>query len=313
MSEQNNQNSLREAENNVSVEGLLLEKDIHKGTTSKNVPYLSVDLTLEVDENEQHRVSMFATETKKDGTPNKLYESLTTVAEDYKAVGDDGVGREEADYVNVNQAQFRMNDYVGKDGNVRSFPQINAVFANRVEGRDPNPHAKFDVEIVVAGVVEEHDKDENETGRAVLKGYLPLYGGQVAPMEFVVDGEGGGAEYVLDNYENGNTVQVWGTLINKREEHTTKVEGAFGGDKEKTTYTTIREYLVSGGSEAYDEDSAKAYDTSLIKKALSEREVYLEELKEKNKEKQTGAKQGFGGGAKKKTKKVDISDDSLPF
>lgn len=310
MSNENKQ-SLRIAENNISLEGLLLEKDVHEGETQKNVDYLSVDLTLEVAENEQHRVSMFATATKKDGTPNKLYESLRTVADDYKAVGDEGVGREHADHVNINQAEFRMNDYVNKDGQVRSFPQINAVFANRVESREPNLHAKFDVEVVVASVSEEIDRDtEEETGRANVKGYIPLYGGKVAPIEFVVTEDGAG--YVLDNYENGDTVTVWGTLINKREEHTTKVEGAFGGDKEKTTYTTVRENLITGGSEPYDDDSPKAYDTGLIKQALSEREVYLEELIEKNKEKQSGAKKGFDTGSTKK-KKVDINNDDLPF
>lgn len=309
MTEQNNQN-LRQAENDISLEGLLLEKRVHEGVTQDKKDYLSVDLTLEVAPNEQHQVSLFSTATKKDGTPNGIYTSLRTVADEYKAVGDEGVGRENADHVTINQAEIRMNDYVGQDGQLRSFPQINATFANRVEGREPNPHAKFDVEVVVANIVEEFDKNEEETGRAKVKGYIPLYGGNIAEVDFVVTNDGAG--YVLDNYENGDTVQVWGELINKREEHTTTIPAGFGKDQKKTTYTTVREYLITGGSEPYDEDSPKVYDTGLIKTALNEREVYLEGLVEKSKQKKGGAKKGFDTGSSSK-KKRDIKDDSLPF
>lgn len=307
MTEQNT--TLRQANNNVSIEGLLLEKKVHEGTTQTGSEYLSVDLTIAVSDTEQHQVSLFSTKLKKDGTENGIYASLRTVADDYKAAGDEGVGKDQADYVTINQGELRVNDYVGQDGQLRSFPQINATFVNRVEGREPNPHAKFDVEMVVANAVEEVVNDE-ETGRTKVKGYIPLYGGRIAPMEFVVTEEG--ASFVLDNYENGSTVQVWGDLINKREETVTEVEGAFGGNNKKKTYTTVREQLVTGGTEPYDEDSPKAYDTELIKKALNEREVYLEELVAKNKEKKTGAKQGFGDNNSAPKKKRDVSGD-LPF
>lgn len=311
MTEQNNKNSLRQAENSVSIEGLLLEKEIHEGETANGAKYLSVELTIEIAKNEQHPVKMFSTATKKDGTPNGIYTSLRTVADDYNAVADDGIGRENADHITINQAEIRMNDYVGGDGQIRSFPQINAVFANRVEGREPNPHAKFDVEVVVANVIEEYDKNEEETGRAKLKGYLPLYGGKIAPLEFIVNENGSG--YVLDNYENGNTVQVWGEMINKREEIVQEVEGAFGGSNIKKKYSTVREYVITGGSEVYEEDNPNSYDVELLKTALNEREVFLEELKSKKQEKKGGKKTGFDTGASAKKTKREVKDDGLPF
>lgn len=303
--------TLREAENTVEIEGLLLEIESRSGEVGTDKEYLSATLTIATNEDrtEQHQVEMFASKYKKDGTENGVFNSLQTVVEEYKSV--DKHGLEEADYVRINRGRLQKNDYVGGDGQLRSNPQISTPFVNRVDaGEEVDLHAKFEVELIVDRVIEEFGKDEEETGRAILHGFIPLYGGRVIPFEFVVHEDG--AEYVLDNYEKGDTVFVYGDIINRREEKTTKIESAFGEDRVKKTTSYIREFLIRGGTEPYDEDDPKAFDPEVVRKALAEREAYLEELVEKNKNKDKKKKSGFDT-TQKKSKKRAIEEDELPF
>lgn len=304
-----NKTTLRIADNKIEIEGILVEIDSKEGVTGTGSEYLSAKLTIETAPNEHHTVEQFATKTKADGTENGLYKSLRTVVDEYQSVQE--VGKEEADKVRVTNGELRVNDYVGGDGQLRSFPKFSAVFVNRVEGKDEFvPRAKFEVELVVDRVLEEI-KDDEETGRAILHGYVPLYGGKVAPFEFKVAKDG--AEYVLDNYSKGDTVFVYGDIINHTEKKVITTEAAFGADKEDIKYFTTRELVITGGTEPYDEDNPNTYDLDLIAKALNEREVYLEELVTKSKEKKSntgGRKAGFDTTPKKSR---NIEDDDLPF
>lgn len=318
MSEQKNQ--LRQAKNVAEVEGLLLEKQVFTGNmkTGDKDPFISVNLTIETEPGNTHRVSLFSREKNKKGEISGLYKGLETVVNEFKAVADDGVGRENADKVKVvpSNAEFTngalgLNDFYNDRG-LNSFPQINAMSVTRLkESDDYNPRATFSTELVVQSVVEEIDREtEEETGRAILKGYIPLYGGRVIPYEFVVTEDG--ADFALNNYEQGQTVSVFGDIINKSITTKTTTPMAFGQDKEEISTEYERENLILGGSEPYDEDSPQAFDPATIKKALGEREVYLEELKAKyEQDKKPAAKTGFDTTAS--SKPATPSKNDLPF
>lgn len=306
-----NANQLRQAENKVEIEGLLLEIESKEGTTSDGREYLSATLTIETGENKQHNISMFSMKLKADGTENGIYNSLKTVVDEYKSVAE--VGRDEADRVRTTTGSIALNEYVGQDGQLRSYPQIDATFVNRVDAGDEyEPKAEFQTEMVVSKVIEEIDKNtEEETGRVKLSGYIPLYGGKVIPFDFVVNEDG--SPYVEDNYEPGDTVFVYGDIVNRKEQTVRKIEAAFGADKEEIHYNTVREWIVTGGLEPYDEDDPKAYSTEAIKKALAEREVYLEEMKEKAKNKDNKKQRGGFDTRPKKKKTSEPNFDDLPF
>lgn len=314
---QENIMEIKEGKNEVTLEGKLLEIDSFEGTTGDGREYLSATLTVETGESEQVNIELFSMKLTNSGAENSIYKSLRTVVDEYKSVAK--VGKEEADIVRVeaptgsfNNGTIGLNDYVGGDGQLRSFPQINATFVNRVDkGEEVNPHAKFAVEILVDRIIEEFDKEENETGRVILHGYIPQYGGKVIPFEFKVSKDGSG--YVQDNYERNDTVFVCGDIINKSERIVTKIETAFGADKEEVKYKTLREFVVTGGTDPYDEGDANAYDPEVIRKALVQREVYLEELKEKHEKKQSGGEKKGGFDTREKTKKREIKDIDLPF
>jgi hypothetical protein len=307
MAEQN----VRQADNKVVVEGILAEKRIEVKTSQKNEKFITGDLDIQVSENEVHTVSVFSKELKKDGSENGVFKGLETVMNEYKSIAD--VGIEEADKVRVTNGDIRLNEYYGQDEQLKSYPQINTNFINRVQaGEEFNPRAEFEVEVVVRNVKPETNKEAEETGRAVLEGYIPLFGGRVIPFTFTVGEEG--AEYVQDNYESGNTVFVYGQIVNFKEKIVKKTEAAFGKDKETITYNTVREYLITGGGEPYDEENTKAYDIELIQKALVERETYLTEMKNRKQEnKKEENKGGFGSKAGGDKKKPAFDKDKLPF
>jgi hypothetical protein len=322
MSEEN-KTSLRQADNFVVIEGTLLENRLEE-TKVNDKEAINGEVDIEVKENEVHTVSFFSYKYKSDGSENGIYKSLTTVMNEYKSVASHG--REEADKVRVTGGNIRLNEYYGQDGQLRSFPQIQSNFINRVKPDEEfNPRAEFDVEIVVSSAVDEMKNDE-ETGRVIVKSYIVLYEGKVIPFTFIMHEEG--ADFARDNYEKGVTTRIYGDIINFKEVKRTEKPTAFGKPQEKVTTTTIREFLITGGSEPYDEENVNTYDIDVIKKALTEREVYLEQLKNKKKDDKKsgngksgnssasskkddkGEKKGFDT---KKDKKPPIDDSDLPF
>ncbi|WP_406590286.1 hypothetical protein [Bacillus atrophaeus] len=307
-----NNTVLREAENKVFIEGLLLEV---RHNEWKNKEGLSIELDIETAENEVQTVNGMSRYKKKDGTDNAIAKGYQTIINDYKSV--DKHGRDEADKVRITQGKIGLNEYYAQ-GNLKSYPQLTTNFVNRLDANEEfNPRAEFDVELFVKNVAEEKVKGE-ETGRVNLNGYIPVYGSKgskVIPFTFVVTKEG--SQFVENNYEKGVTVNVCGRIINYKEQKVTTKAMAFGEDKKEITSITRREYLVTGGDEPYDEDSKNAFNADAIKKALTEREIYLDEMKKKSESsKENSKKSGFGGSApnnNKPSKPVDISDDDLPF
>ncbi|MFL1672643.1 hypothetical protein [Paenibacillus dendritiformis] len=304
-----NETTLRQAENFVLIEGTLVENRLVEETKNEKEA-ITGEMDIEVKENEVHTVSFFSYKYKNDGTENGIYKGLKTAMDEYKSVASHG--RKEADKIRVTGGNIRLNEYYGQDGQLKSFPQVQANFVGRLKADEKfNPRAEFDVEIVVQKVIEEYKNDE-ETGRAIVKAYIVLYEGKVIPFEFVVDEDG--AEFVMENYEPGVTTRVYGDIINFKEVKRTEKPTAFGKPQEKVTTTTVREFLITGGSEPYDEENANTYDKEVIKKALAEREVWLEQLKNKKKEdKGKKKKEEKKGGFNTKKQEKTISDEDLPF
>ncbi|GLZ63250.1 hypothetical protein QTN46_09295 [Bacillus amyloliquefaciens] len=301
-----NKTVLREASNVVTIEGILAEV---RHTEWKSGKGLNIELDIEVAPNEAHTVKGFSKYKKADGTDNAIAKGYQTIISEYKSIAEHG--RDQADKVRITQGKIGLNEYCSQ-GILKAYPQLTTNFVNRLDANEEfNPRAEFDVELFVKNVTEEKVKGE-ETGRVNLNGYIPLYGGKVIPFEFVVTKEG--SHYVENNYEKGSTVNVFGKIINFKEQKVTTKTAAFGEDKKEITINSKREYLITGGDDPYDEDSKNAFNADAIKKALTEREIYLDELKNESGN-ENNKKSGFGGSApnNKPSKPVEISDDDLPF
>lgn len=271
-------NEIRQGENKVFIEGLLSEVNIEEKLIKGKDAILG-SVVIKTSATEEHEVNVFSYKLKKDGTENGIYKGLKTVMTDYKPMSE--VGKEDADRVRVSGGQLSINEYYGQDGQLKAYPRISSSFINRLKPTEElKPKAEFEVDIFIQAVVPEI-KDEEETGRVIIKAYIVQYGGKVEPFEFVVENKDA-VSYIETYYESGSTVWVAGDIINKVEKKTIKKETAFGKDKEREVTNTTREYVVTGGSEVYEDGHAKYYDPQDIKKALAERELYLDELKNKS-------------------------------
>ncbi|WP_206098610.1 hypothetical protein [Paenibacillus silvae] len=315
-----NEKQLQEAENKVHIEGTIVEVKIEEDKLPDGREIIKGDIDIQVDEDSVHTVSMFSMKYKQDKTISGIYKGILTIKNDYKP----------GDKVRITQGNVRLNEYIHQDGTLKSYPQINSNFVNRVKDTDVfEPKATFSFEMVVANVKEEIKNDE-ETGRAIIKGYIPIYGGEVIPFETVVT-DPNAVNYVTSNYEKGQTVSLHGDIVNQTIVTRKEIEVGFGDPQEKIDRKTIREYVVKGGSAPYEEDDKNAFDPQLVGKALKVREAKIEAMKEKKKAKENsgstkGSKSDDPFAEDNTTKKskntdpfsddgkpIDISDDDLPF
>jgi single-stranded DNA-binding protein len=304
---------LRQAENVAKIEGIVA--DIRIETKEVNgKPAISGEIDILVGE-DTHTVNVFSYKKNGEGKESGLYKGFVTVMNDYKSIK--AHGKDAADKVRITQGQIDLNDYYGADGLLRSFPQLKTNFVNRLQSGDTfEPKAEFTLEMVIA-VVKEEMKDNEATGRAIIKGYVPVYGNKVIPFDVVV-AEKKAVDYVTSNYEKGTTVTVHGEIVNKKVLTTKEVEVEFGDPKVDTSERTVREYSVKGGTAPKDQEDVKAYKVADIKKGLEEREKMLAEKKEKAAKKDSNnsssnkSKDPFGD-SEAFGKPIDISDDDLPF
>ncbi|QWU14334.1 hypothetical protein SAMN04487895_101636 [Paenibacillus sophorae] len=320
-----NEKTLQEAQNVVHIEGIVKEVRIEedKLPMPDGRELIKGEVDIQVDENSIHTINVFSFKLKKGTTDiNSIYKGIKTIQEELK----------EGDRVRVTQGKVDLNEYIGQDDKLKSYPKINSNFINRVKDNEEfNPQATFSLDMMVANVKEE-TKDGEETGRAIIKGYIPMYNGSVIPFEVVVANPHA-VNYVTNNYEKGLTVSVHGKIVNQTIVTKRLVEVGFGEPQEKIDRKTVREYLVEGGSVPLDEDDKNAFDVELVKKALKYREeVYIQGMRDKKKAKEqrnggsgNNNNDPFSSANTKKDpfapdentfgagKPIDISDDDLPF
>ena len=298
---------LRQAVNEVVISGVVLEKDIEEKTI-KGKQAITGEVTIETGANSVHTVNLFSYLMTKAGKENGFAKGIATLRDELKTVKDNG--RDEADSVTTYQANLSKNEYIAQDGGLRSYDRISANSLNRTKvGETINPQSTFKLETFIQAILPEI-KNEEETGRMVIKGVVALYGGKVALVDLIVSGDKNVA-FVEQNYEVGNTVLLTGEIVNTVETKTHVQEMAFGDDVETIETKTVRELLITGGSFPHEEEDAYSVDT--IKKALAQRDITIEEMKEKAKDKQssgagksTGATGGFGDMSTSAKEEYDI-------
>jgi hypothetical protein len=270
---------LREADNKVIIEGIVSEINIEiKQVQGKEA--ITGDIVIQTGENSIHTVDVFAYKLKKDGNDNSVFKGLTTIMDDYKSIAK--YGKEEADKVRITGGKLVINDYYNPAGELKTIVKINTNFVNRLKaGEEFNPKAEFEAEVFIHKINDEVDKKTGDlTGRKIISGLVPIYDGKVAPMNFIVADK----ELVIavdSMYEVGQTIKIYGDLINTVFTTTKVTAVAIGKPKEITTTITTREMIFTGGSEPYIEDSPLVFNIETIKNAMIVRAEYLEELKNK--------------------------------
>lgn len=316
---------LRQALNDVEVVGIAQESTLEKKEFKDKVtgqPYTAImgDVTVKITEEESQIVSYFEKELTKKGELNKNFKALTTIMNEMVTIADVAQGLAEGEPSRiVCQGSLTLNEYKGTDGEIKSFAKINGAYSPSRHKEDKhgayNPRATFDIEGIVKATVAETDKDENETGRLKIQLYVPVYGGKVIPLTFVTNENlpQGGKDYLTDNFVPRASVRVYGDLVNKSIKIEREIESGFGENKIDITYERTREFVATGGT-LYEEGVHKeAFDVSLLKEAIANRNRDLATLKEQVKDDKP--KTGFGEGSQSSTapntKPQEKKDDGL--
>lgn len=303
-------NTLREALSEVVIIGILKKKEMTVRNSARGEA-LSSTLTVETAPGNEVRIKAYVNRMTKGSADkpskeNACWKNHKHVMDEYVSMGElmaKGASEEEARAQATRlsvKCSLRLNEYYTPDDTLSSTVEVSAnnSFFNRVQETAPyKPCAAFDIEGYITRKRPEMKGDE-ETGRLILDMIVPGYGGAAQPMTFMVSEEASG--YIDDHYEVGSTVRVYGELINRASEVTTRKAG-FMRDEVETTTTYVNEILILNGiPEPYDEETPYAYKRADVEAAMRVRELeYLPALKQRNAEsraaKNAAPAAGFAG------------------
>lgn len=280
---------IKEAENKVTIEGLLSEVDLSYGSFKKrstNEMVNSIGGTIKVQVNQnidgkpvmlEVPVHMFASETTNKGTKNPAYQNIEKIKNEMTSIAAAG-GVQGADAIRIVGAKIVMNEFVNRNGEIASYPRINASFVNKIRQDEMKPEATFSITFVVGKKTAECDKEGIETGRYKITGVVPQFGGKVDIVEFITANPKV-IEAINQYWSENDTVSAIGRLNFSSRTETVLKEVDFGEPQETVRTFSVSELVITGGSAAPLEEG-QAYDIEEIKEALAERKARLEKAKE---------------------------------
>ena len=280
---------LRQAENRCRIEGILSEINLKYGSFVKNgvntdniggnikvLVHQTIngeDSTLEIP------VYMFATKLTNAGKPNPAFESIEKVMTEFVSIAS-GAGEAGADKIRITNGNIRMNEYYNQQGQLVSFPRVNASFVAKATG-EFRPEASWSLEFAVSSMdfVTDADGVEVEPKKLRIKAIVPQYGGKVDTMEFyatnprVIDA-------ISSYWENGKTYSAKGRLNFTSTTKEIIEECDFGEPDVRVQTVSVSELIVTKGTQSPMEDDM-AFAPVELSEALKEHKAYLETLKDK--------------------------------
>ena len=286
---------LESKENSVKIEGILSEIDLETGSymkDGKSIDKIGGSIKVRVTQRLNGEeieldipVYMFANKLTNKGTANPAYASIERVMNEYKSIA--AVGIDAADRIRITGAQIRMNEYYGQNGNLNSYPRINASFVTKITDLSKyNPEATFSAIFAIGSMGYETDKDGVEIpNRYKIRGIMPQYGGSVDVIDFFATSPNV-IDAVSSYWEQGDTVKINGKLnfTSKTEEKMIGVD--FGEPRIERKTISVSELIITGGSQTPLEGDF-AFDMDEIHNALEDRQARLAELKAKQKAKES--------------------------
>lgn len=283
----------RQAENKVKIEGILSEIDLKYGsfqrdgkdveTIGGSIKVLVDQVINDVEEHLEIPVYMFSTKYTKTGAVNPSYTSIETVMQEFKSIAATG-DKSTADKIRITSGQIKMNEFVGQNGNIVSYPRVHASFVQRATG-EFKPQANFTLEFMVGKVNRVVDSDgvEVEPPKLALEVVVPQY---TSPSATVMNVDivplyaiSNGVINAIEEYWNeGECFKANGRLNFTSRTETVKQEVDFGEAQESVRTITTSEFIITGGSQA-PLDGDYAFDIDEVKAGIAARKARHEELK----------------------------------
>ena len=279
---------MKQAKNEVFIEGILAEVDIKTDTSKKdNKPYIRGEIKILVNQMIDGEtkesvipIRMFSMKNKKNGDANPAYDAILKVQNTFKSAAGEG-GLKNADAVRVTRGSINENIFVprGSDKEV-SFPEIQANFISKCNRNSSNPLTRFSINVAINAIKEDVDREGVPTGALVIKAGVPQYADKLDLIEFKVYKDNA-KEHIERYWQKGNTVNVEG-YINfsaKTEFIEEEEESGFGDPISIPKTTTVRELvIISGSSEPFDEE--RSYSKEELNTGMDERIARIAILKD---------------------------------
>lgn len=270
---------MNQAQNRINISGKLLDATFGEGTLNDGRHYKRANITIRVTqtfgghtETSEIPVSMFAAQYTLQNKPNPGYAQILTLQEMKTA---QNVGIDDADIVRISGANIRENNFVSKNsGQLINGWQINTSFINKGATTDV---ASFAIEIFIMDMRPETDREGYDTGRLIIKGGIVQYQGKLDVVEFIVENPDT-VDYISRSWEINNTVEIKGRIrVTAIEEKPSVSENSWGEDIPETSTRTVRELIITTGSDEPKEEEF-AYDPTDIKKAFNARKALQEQM-----------------------------------
>ena len=297
--------AFRQAENRVKIEGILAETDLKYGSFVKNGETIesiggNIKVLVEQEINGEAKtleipVYMFSSKYTKAGKINPSYESIEKVMKEFVSIAAAGSAAQ-ADRVRITNADIRMNEFVGQNGQIVSQPRVHASFVSRAIG-EFKPEATFSLEFMVSSIARATDAEgvEIDPPRLNVQVIVPQY---TAPNATTMNVDlvplyavSNNVINAVENYwEAGACYKANGRLnfTSRTEEVVEEVD--FGEAQTKVRTINVSEFIITGGSQAAL-DGDFAFDINDIKAGMAARNDRLNDLKsgKKSMQKQTPA------------------------
>jgi hypothetical protein len=325
---------LRKGINKIEVAGVVKEHKLKEGEKDGN-KYINGSLVIKAGEFTEVEVKLYVGEKSKEGKIKKGYTTLKSIL-DEELLTMAKTSEEEAVKVRVFgngdfTPQIREEMYVTDDNadECKTKLSLDLGFGNVSINETMKPEdykATFEVEMFIAKIENETKKvdgQDEETGRVVVKGYTPVHGGSVIPLEIkagiIHDDDGNEinfGEQILAGVSEQSSINLWGNVDYRAIIEVVKKGGGLGVAKTEEKRTYIHDLVATGGDII---DVNKEFDAELIKQALVERDNKKDEAiakaKERAKENSKGNKKGLGKGTgtASKTETKPKSGGSIPF
>ena len=335
---------IRQALNKVDITGVVKEHKLASGKTDDGTKYINGILVIGAGEFTEITVKIYVSETTSKGKTKKAYENLEKILKgEEKTMAQ--VSEEEAVKVRLwgNDGftpQFKEEIFKAENATeVVTKISVDLGFGNITIDNKLTPEdykATFDVEVFVESVEEEIDKNNEETGRVIVKGWCPVYDGSVIPLEIkagIIEDESGKYDFAEDirkSIDPETTVNFWGDIDFKAIIEKTAKGGSLGRAKVEEKRTYIHDLVAIGADFVEGENE---YDIDDIKQARIERENKKQEAQDKAEKKDDKSAKGSGIASKRNAarnnkpadrtsrtnKNIDKSsskvedDDDLPF
>lgn len=264
------ENNQKKYINNIIIKGILAEKNLEIKTTKTGKEYITGTIVVKTGENSLHKLKVNTYKLKKDGTVNSMFTGLVTAMETHKSIATHG---DEADAVEV-KAKLDIEDYKGRDGQMVKYVSRVVNSCSRIDKATLEPEAKGTVHIIIDRALMEVNKEGEETGRAIVKGYCKQFTGAVFPVDFVIENPKGVERIMQSDIEKSVVIQSSIRLDYSVIKTTRVTEYDFGEDQVETFEKTVNEIIITGLKIAEEKLQISLEE---FNKALTERQIMLDE------------------------------------